>query len=279
MEIVDAQIHIWEAHTSERPWPEHGFEYAHGVDSFTAAHVLGEMDDAGVARAVLVPPSFEGDYNDVCLAAAAQHPDRFAVMGRFRLQDEPDPDRVSRWRETPGMLGMRLTFTRGESKTWFEDGRTDWFWPAAEAARLPLMVHMPYALGSIRTIAERHPALPLIIDHVGIRGAQKDEQIDPSIEQVIALADLANVAVKVSALTCVVSDPYPFPSLVPRIERILSAFGSVRCFWGTDLSRLPHPYADAIRFFMEELPFLSEDDKRQVMGAAILDWLRWPAAG
>lgn len=278
MDIVDAQIHVWSAHTPQRPWPDHGFEYAHGLEDFTAEHVLDEMDAAGVGRAVLVPPSFEGDYNDVCLSAAAEHPDRFAVMGRFRLQDAPDPDRVSRWRETPGMLGMRLTFTRGESRSWFEDGRTDWFWPHAESARLPLMLHMPYSLKAIRSIAERHPELPLIVDHVGIRGAQMDEEIDLSLNQVIDLADLPNIAVKVSALTCVVSDAYPFPSLVPRIERIVSAFGPARCFWGTDLSRLPHPYPAAVQFFLEELPFLDEEDKRLIMGDALLGWLRWPTA-
>lgn len=276
MQIVDAQIHIWKAHSPERSWPDHGFSYAHGLEDFTSEHVVREMDAAGVARAVLVPPSFEGDYNDVCLDAARRYPHRFAVMGRFRLQDPPDPQAVTQWRSTPGMLGMRLTFTRGESRTWFEDGRTDWFWPLAESARLPIMIHMPFTIGTIRTIAERHPELPLIVDHAGIRGAQKDRDIDPSIEQVLALADLPNVAVKVSALTCVVSDCFPFPSLAPRIARIVETFGPHRCFWGTDLSRLPHPYSEAVRHFLEELPFLSHQDKQLIMGDALLSWLRWP---
>ena len=43
---------------------------------------LKEMDAAGVARVVIVPPSWEGDRNDLALEAARLHPDRFAVMGR-----------------------------------------------------------------------------------------------------------------------------------------------------------------------------------------------------
>ena len=40
------------------------------------------MAAAGVDRAVIVPPSWEGDRNDLALAAAQAHPDKFAVMGR-----------------------------------------------------------------------------------------------------------------------------------------------------------------------------------------------------
>ena len=45
--------------------------------------LLTLMNEAGVDCAVLVPPSLDGDRNDLCLAAAREHPGRFAVMGRF----------------------------------------------------------------------------------------------------------------------------------------------------------------------------------------------------
>ena len=48
--------------------------------------LLAEMDKAGVDGVVIVPPSWEGDRNDLALDAAASHPDRFCIMGRF------DPD-------------------------------------------------------------------------------------------------------------------------------------------------------------------------------------------
>jgi hypothetical protein len=39
-----------------------------------------------VSRIVLVPPSWEGDRNDLAVDAARSYPDRFAVMGRLALQ-------------------------------------------------------------------------------------------------------------------------------------------------------------------------------------------------
>jgi L-fuconolactonase len=59
------------------------------------------MDAAGVARVVIVPPSWEGDRNDLALAAARLHPDRFAVMGRPSAEPRP----LDGWRDQPACSG------------------------------------------------------------------------------------------------------------------------------------------------------------------------------
>jgi hypothetical protein len=71
------------------------------------------MKEAGVDRAVIVPPSWEGERNDVALEAARLHPDRFAVMGRLALEKPESRPLVEGWRRQPGMLGMRFTFNTG----------------------------------------------------------------------------------------------------------------------------------------------------------------------
>ena len=88
MLIVDAQVHIWGSDTPERPWPE-GRSKPHRPQSFTKDDLLKEVDATGVARVVIVPPSWEGDRNDLALEAARLHPDRFAVMGRPRAKPRP----------------------------------------------------------------------------------------------------------------------------------------------------------------------------------------------
>jgi L-fuconolactonase len=76
--IVDSQVHIWGANTPERPWPARA--HSHGAIPLGADQLLRRMNEAGVERAILVPPSWEGDRNDLAVAAAQLHPDRFAVM-------------------------------------------------------------------------------------------------------------------------------------------------------------------------------------------------------
>jgi L-fuconolactonase len=111
MFIVDAQVHIWGADTPERPWPTWR-SAPHREQPFSKDDLLQEMNAAGVARVVIVPPSWEGDRNDLALEAARLHPDRFAVMGR-----PPAAARSLRdWRDQPGMLGLRVTSNTAEAR-------------------------------------------------------------------------------------------------------------------------------------------------------------------
>ncbi len=138
MLIADAQVHIWGANTPGRPWPAR--HEPHRPVPLGKDELLAEMDKAGVDRAVLVPPSWEGDRNDLALEAASAHPTRFAIMGRF------DPDwpgarsQVAGWRKQPGMLGMRFTFHREGLRQPLLDGHFDWLWGEMEKAGIPAMV-------------------------------------------------------------------------------------------------------------------------------------------
>jgi len=86
MMIVDSQVHIWAADTPERPWPP----VRRRVRTSPRAHGRGPSGKNGCGgrgrAAILVPPSWEGDRNDVVLAAAHRYPERFAVMGRISLE-------------------------------------------------------------------------------------------------------------------------------------------------------------------------------------------------
>ena len=57
---------------------------------------------------------------------------------------------------------------------------------------------------------------------------------------------------------------------------MFDAFGRERTFWGTDLTRLAHPYDEGIRLFTEALPWLKGDDLEWVMGKAVCRFLDWP---
>ena len=281
MLIVDAQVHVWAAHTPERPWPEDGFAREHrhvpltATEPLTADRLLAEMDKAGVDRAVLVPPSWEGDRNDLALQAAADRPGRFAVMGRVDLGDPSNARLLPDWRKQPGMLGIRASFLMPDQRRWLAEDEVDWFWAACEQAGIPLMVLPPDQLPKISRVASRHPGLRLVIDHLAMTSSRRDEQAFATLKDLYPLAKHPNIAVKASALPCYTDEPYPFRGIHNHVKRVVDAFGPNRVFWGTDLSRLTCSYREAITFFTEELPFLSGADKEQIMGKAICDWLGW----
>jgi len=276
MHIVDSQVHIWGANTPERPWPPGREREAQKPYPIGKETLLFEMDLAGVSRMVLVPPSWEGDRNDLALEAARQHPDRFAVMGRLAIQDPASRALLAGWKKQPGMLGMRFTFHNEHNRHFLTDGTADWLWPEAERHGIPLMVLVPGSLDVIDRIAGRHPGLKLTIDHVGLDVRGKGPKVWEDLPAVCALAKHPNVAVKASGMPALSNERYPFRDLHPHIRRLVEAFGPRRTFWGTDLTRMPCTYRECIDLFTKELPWLTGDDLAWVMGRGVCEWLGWP---
>jgi L-fuconolactonase len=277
-EITDAQIHVWRADAPDRPWPAGGQQLTHRAVPLGAEEVIERLDEAGVSRAVLVPPSWEGDRNDVALDAARRYPDRFAVMGRIDVSAGPDAARLETWPSVPGLLGGRLTFHRTPARQWLTDGTANWVWGEAERVGIPLMIYAPALTDLIAGVADSHPTLKIIIDHLNLSTEVKGDDLEPLLRPVLALADFSNVAVKVSALPCSVDDRYPFPSLHRPVRQVIDAFGADRVLWGSDLSRLSCPYQEWVRFFTDQPDLWSPEEVEMVLGGAASQWLGWPTS-
>lgn len=274
MQVVDAQVHIWQRSTAKRPWPAGRAHEAHRRIALSARVLAREMSQADVDRAILVPPSWEGDRNDVACRAAADYPGKFAVMGRVSASRPFVPGTLNGWRLQPGMLGVRLTFHRPEERRMLEMGAVDSLWSELEHEGLPVMVYAPGLLRRIGEVASRYPRLRLIVDHAGLPLDVRDGAVWDQLAKLWPLSIYKNVAVKASALPCHVTETFPFPTLEAVMARMIKAFGADRVFWGSDLTRLPCRYEELIRFF-RGLPFLSEEELEWVMGKGIMNWLEW----
>ena len=275
MLIADAQVHIWGANTPERPWPAR--LEAHRDPPIGKDEMLAAMDAAGVDRCIIVPPSWEGDRNDLALEAAQKHPTRFAVMGRLNAEAPDARDALKTWRKQPGMLGLRFTFHAPMLVPPLTDGRMDWLWAAAEKYGIPIMVLVtPDLIHHIERIAQRHPGLKLVMDHLALKRLTKDEEAFQDLDKLLGLAKYPNVAAKATALPCFTNDSYPYRRLHPYIRRVYDAFGPKRMFWGTDYSRLPCTYRQGVTMFTEELPWLTAEDKEWIMGRGVCEWTGWP---
>jgi len=273
--IVDAQVHLWKAESADWPWvPGRKPQLP---EPFSIEKLVPLMDEAGVDRAVIVPPSWPGDRNDYGLEAARRYPNRFAVMGRIPLKDPASAKLLPTWKQQPGMLGVRVTFMREQAAD-LTGGAADWLWPAAEKAGLPIMFLAPGNIPRFASIAESHPGLTLIIDHMSLMlETAQAGKIREAIDDVVALAKYPNVSVKLSSAPTYSFELYPWRDMTEHIKRCFDAYGPQRCYWGTDLTNAfaKSTYWQRVTHFTEELPFLSEEDKDWVMGRAILQRLGW----
>ena len=272
MLIIDSQIHIWQ---NGRMSPHH-----RQVETYSIEDAVAEMKSAGVDGAVIHPPSSLGEaVNIYAEDAVRKHPEKFCILGHMDLLRPDREEVVAHWKRRTGMLGFRFTFNEPAQKGWWTDGSLNWFWKACEKHDLRVGLLASGAnIKAFGDIAARHPGLKMHIDHIGRGGGRadlKDDAVYANLDEMLALAKLPNVAVKLSGAPSTSSQAYPYTNVHSYLKRIIDAFGPQRCFWGTDITRMPISYRQCVTLFTEEMPWLKGRDLELVMGAAIVDWLGW----
>ena len=269
MLVVDGQVHIWSQGLPTNP--------AHRqITSYSKEDLLAEMDAGGVNAALIHPPGWDPNSGQVALDAAREYPNRLGILGNFPLDRPESRDLVPTWKDQPGMLGLRFTFQQAHQQTWLTDGTMDWLWPAVADANIPVALAAGNFLPSVGQVAERHPGVKLIIDHFGrAGGGTQSEGVWDSLPQLLELARHPNVAVKTTGGPSYSAEDYPYADIHGHIRRIYDAFGPDRMFWGTDITRMPCPWAQCVSLFTEELDWLPEADKELIMGRAICNWIGW----
>ena len=238
--IVDAQVHLWKAESPDWKWVP-GLQ-PQLPEPFTIERLVPMMDEAGVDRVVIVPPSWPGDRNDYALEAVRRYPSRFRIMGKLPLQDPKAAaaaemagaarhGRAARDLQHPADAALAHRRHRGLVLGGGREGRASGHVLCARPRR------------GARPVAERHPGLTLILDHMAVTGAMvKDNTLAEAIGQTVALAKYPNVSVKLSASPGLSREPYPYRDVAVHIKRVFDAFGPQRSYWGTDLT---NTYAQA----------------------------------
>jgi predicted TIM-barrel fold metal-dependent hydrolase len=279
MLITDAQVHLWEPDRPDRPWPGKPQRPPHRPNGFSAEEMLTHMDATGVDRAVIVPPTWVGESNLTALEAAAKYPTRFAVVGRLNVKAPDARAQLDSWLKQPHMLGLRMSFHVKPFVDWLDDGSLDWLWPSCERLGVPVMVLVPGMPHKIRTIAERHADLKILVPHMACLLDARGDAAFAGFSDLLALARFPKVHIMVSSAPCFSNEPYPFRDLHPFLRRIYDAFGPQRLMWGADLSRLTSSYCECLDLFQEALDFLSAQDKVWILGKSLAEALNWPEPG
>jgi predicted TIM-barrel fold metal-dependent hydrolase len=267
MLIADAQVHIW---TSGTPVHIH-----RQVSHYTKDELLKDMDEAGVNRVLLHPPSWDVIANEVALEAAKQHSDRLAILGFFDVSKAENHKLIDTWKNQPGMLGLRFAFLKPGEENRMIDGTLDWLWPAAEKAGLPVGLLVPKRCAEVGKIAAKYPDLRLLVDHMARPRGSLDDAGFADLPELLALAKYPNVAVKATGAPSYSTDPYPYRNTHKYLQQIFDAFGPARMFWGTDITRTPCTWKQCVTMFTEELPWLKGRDLELVMGRGLCDFIGW----
>lgn len=298
MQIVDAQVHL------NMVGIEAGIIAmdAAGVDALVIDEFWG-FDGHG--RPLPSYPLEGGSVrhlNPTAELAVTRHPERFAYLTRCQ-PDDPELERViDGVRERPGCLALRiLPFVpfppdageRPENEEAVDrfaaelvGGRYDRYFARAEDQRIPVFVQVngigiAGRLSAVRQIAEAHPLLPLVIDHLGVampgsRGRRPDRFAQ--FAEVCALAALPNVHLKWGHATRLAEEPYPYPDVAAALRGVVEAFGADRVMWASDwtLDLEWSSWAESFSYIRDDQA-LTPANRQAVLGGTVRRLLGWPA--
>lgn len=273
--VVDTHMHVWADDARQFPFP-HPYlkEFVRPQHRGTVKMLVDDMDRNGVTHCVLVQVIYHGWDNRYLLHCLEKYPGRFAAHGLIDPTDPAVVQKLEYWVAEKGLAGMRFSpiYYQGEDE-WIDARSTDALWnKAAElGARFNFFI-APDQLPKLGNMIERHPDVPVIVDHLG----QMDLSVEdpqPALNKLLALAKHENVWVKVSELASVSkSGKYPYEDAYPWVRQVYDAFGPDRLLWGTGYpgsarANFNRPtLKQEIDLVRNGYPFLTDVDQAKLLG-------------
>ena len=269
--IVDSHLHIWSEDRERYPRKETPYPAAPEL-------LLAEMAAAGVQHAVIVLPMYYAFDNRVLADTLKEHAGIFAGVGVIDPRGTEAAERLTELLEEDGIRGVRLRATLEEE--WFASPETFPLWERAGALGAPLCVlGRPEHLPALRDMVERFPETRVVIDHLmHIPAAEGTEEA--AFKGLMELAQWPNVYLKLSNVRRWAGGPYPQAAAQPLVRAMVASFGAGRIMWGSDWPhvRTGEGYARCLDFVRVHLPWLSDDERAQILGGTALRLWRFADA-
>jgi predicted TIM-barrel fold metal-dependent hydrolase len=255
--------------------------------TFTPEMMLANMDWAGVDKAVLLQGPFYGECNRYVLDALTRYPSRFIGAAYLDPWGEACHEAFDKIMEASHFRAIKLECSEATGLCSIHpEARLDapdiaWLWDEIERAGLVLVLDLgavgsrSYQTSAVRTIAEKHPNLQIVIAHLGQPRptAEADKERWHLWQEQIDLGLFHNVWFDNSALPAYLTDEgYPYPSAERYMRMAIERIGSAKIMWGTDqpglLSHANYPQLVALSEL--HTPFLSAHERAMFLGGTAL---------
>jgi L-fuconolactonase len=266
MMLVDAHQHFWQLADRNGAWPPP--ELAAIYRDFLPGDLAHLLEAHGVARTVLVQSMPNEDDTRFMLGLAERAPFIGGVVGWVDMKAPDAPARIAALAQDPMLKGLRPMLQDLEDDRWIAD-------PALAPAVDAMLRHglsfdalvLPRHLSALLAFAERHPDLPIVIDH-GAKPLIAQGVMAPWRDDIARLAALPQVCCKLSGLVTEAGAGWDVERLRPYVDHLVASFGPQRLIWGSDwpVLNLASDYAGWIAASLSLLDGLDEAERQAVMG-------------
>lgn len=269
MMCIDAHQHFWQIENRQGRWPPPAL--APLYRDFAPQDLLPALRRCRIAGTVLVPSLARMSDTEFMLELALRHDFILGVVGWIDLKSAAAPVHIAGLVQHTKFRGLRAMLQELADDRWIDD-------PALDTAVQSMIDHglsfdalvLQHHLPGLRTFAQRHPELPIVIDHAAkppiARGARAGWQ-----REIAALARLPNVHCKLSGLLTEAGSGCCQLRLQPYFEHVFASFGARRLMWGSDwpVLRLAADYDEwftMARGLCAALPGMHDEDLDAVFG-------------
>jgi predicted TIM-barrel fold metal-dependent hydrolase len=227
--IYDSHTHVWESDSIGTRSPRNSSLTTPG----SAESLLKLMDENNVIQSLVITPMTLGFDNSISFDVANRYPDRFLPIVRIDLSN---PYFLETFQELcgEGARGLRINLHHLPSADFLSDERYSKLWLYLESASIPLFIHCEtLQLPVIKSISSQHERMKIIIDHTG-RVKSKDGIASPSFMNLLTLAELPNIYIKISSTNYFAEVAETHADLSDFVSIILQKFSPDRLLWGSD---------------------------------------------
>jgi L-fuconolactonase len=283
--VIDAHQHCWDPATVDYDWL--GPELAPINQAMGFAELSPELDAAGVDSTILVQSADSRADTDYMFRIAAAEPRVAAIVGWVPL-DRPDVVDVhlDELCDRSGFVGVRSLIHNQVDADWLlrptvQQGLRAL---AARGLTFDVVAVFPRHLEHVPVLAQRHPELRIVIDHLAKPPCTRDaEQFRQWRELIVEAARSPLVHAKVSGLYPTHGDPavWSADELWPPFDVALEAFGVQRLMFGGDwpISVLAGGYSRVWAALSELFAGLSEAERAAILGLTASSFYQIPSAG
>ena len=233
--LIDAHQHVWDRSRARYDWlgPQHG-----EIDRTTTEdEVLPQLRRCGVDAVVLVQAADNAEDTALMLATAAEHPVVAGVVAWVPLDDPAATEAaLPALVADPLVVGIRTLVHERADPDFLRRPEVGESLSLVAAAGLSydVVAVLPRHLEHVPWLAERHPDLRLVVDHLGTPPIGRQDA-EPWWGLVARAAEFPQVLAKVSGLYPG-DDPtaWSTEAVRPFVERALQVFGAERLMYGGD---------------------------------------------
>ncbi|MDP3315349.1 MAG: amidohydrolase family protein [Devosia sp.] len=269
--ILDSHTHAWAR------WP-YDPEVPDEATKGSVEHLIHEMDQNGVAEAVIVSARIEKNpaNNEYGAAAVRRYPTRLHQFADVDCSWSPEyhtPGAPVRLAHAAANLPIKgFTHYVGEPDGWFgtEEGRI--FFRVADELKLIASIAMgPAWAPALAEVVAANPKLVVLLHHMGGISATAARS---DLDAIAALAKYPNVHIKLSGFHYAVGLEngwdYPHPSAMWIAEGLYEAFGKRLC-WGSDFPALSRAltYKQALEIVRLHCRFIKPGDLEPILGGTL----------